>query len=100
MIGCIQKFQDNLIEKWDIYLSTKVTACDIVISGQVEPHLTISLINHPKFSLSIDKFKLIVEQLGRDLMERFKQDRIVVMHSDETVMFEKDDQIDGRIKSK
>lgn len=100
VIGSIQQFQDNLIEKGDVYVSAKVTSCDIVMSGQVEPHLSISLINKPKFSLSKDTFKDVVEQLGRDLMERFKQNRIVVMHSDETVMLEKDDQIDGRIKSK
>jgi len=99
VIGFLQKFQDNLIEKGDIYLSAKVTACDIVMSGQVEPHLTISFINHPKYPMTIDKLKDIVGHLAIDLMERFKQNRIVVMHSDETVMFENSDQIDGRIKS-
>lgn len=98
VIAFLQQFQDNLIEKGDIYLSAKVTDCDIVMSGQVEPHLTISIINHPKYPMTIDKLKGIVGHLAVDLMERFKQNRIVVMHSDETVMFENSDQIDGRIK--
>lgn len=97
MVGFLQQFQNKLIEKWDIYLSAKVTACDIVMSGQVEPHLTISFINHPKYPMKIDKLKGIVGHLAVDLME-LKQNRIVVMHSDETVMFENNDQIDGRIK--
>jgi len=100
VIAFLQQFQDNLIEKGDIYLSAKVTDCDIVMSGQVEPHLTISFINHPKYPMTIDKLKGIVGHLAVDLMERFKQNRIVVMHSDETVMFENSDQIDGRIKTK
>jgi hypothetical protein len=96
VIGFLQKFQDNLIEKGDIYLSAKVTDCDIVMSGQVEPHLTISFINHPKYPMTIDNLKGIVGHLAMDLMERFKQNRIVVMHSDETVMYEKNNQMDGR----
>jgi hypothetical protein len=32
VIGFLQKFQDNLIENEDIYLSAKVTVCDIVWS--------------------------------------------------------------------
>ena len=100
VIGFLQKFQDNLIEKEDIYLSAKVTACDIVLSGQIEPHLSISFLNHPKYSLKLEKLKDILEQLVMELMKRFKQNRILLMHSDETVMFESSDQIDSRIKLK
>jgi len=98
VIGFLQQFQDNLIEMGDIYLSAKVTDCDIVMSGQVETHLTISFINHQKYPMTIDKLKGIVGHLAMDLMERFKQNRIVVMHSDETIIFEKSDQVDDRIK--
>ncbi|MDA8591465.1 hypothetical protein N9L09_00700 [Flavobacteriaceae bacterium] len=100
VIGFLQKFQDNLIEKEDIYLSAKVTACDIVLSGQIEPHLSISFLNHPKYPLKLDKLKDILNHLVMELMRRFKQNRIVLMHSDETVMFESSDQIDNRIKIK
>lgn len=100
VIGFLQKFQDNLIEKEDIYLSAKVTACDIVMSGQVEPHLSISFLNHPKYPLKLDKLKGILEHLVMEFMKRFKQNRILLMHSDETVMFESSDQIDSRIKIK
>ena len=100
VIGFLQKFQDNLIENEDIYLSAKVTACDIVLSGQIEPHLSISFLNHPKYPLKLEKLKDILEQLVMELMKRFKQNRIVLMHSDEIVMFEKSDQIDCRIKTK
>lgn len=100
VIGFLQKFQDNLIEKEDIYLSAKVTDCDIVLSGQVEPHLSISFLNHPKYPLKLDKLKGILEHLVMEFMKRFKQNRILLMHSDETVMFESSDQIDSRIKIK
>ena len=100
VIGFLQKFQDNLIEKEDIYLSAKVTACDIVLSGQIEPHLSISFLNHPKYQLKLDKLKDILNHLVMELMRRFKQNRIVLMHSDETIMFESSDQIDNRIKIK
>ena len=76
VIGFLQKFQDNLIEKEDIYLSAKVTACDIVLSGQIEPHLSISFLNHPKYPLKLEKLKDILEQLVMELMKRFKQNRI------------------------
>ncbi len=99
VIRFLQKFQDNLIEK-EIYLSAKVTDCDIVMSGQVESHLSISFINHPKFPMKIDKLKDILEHLAMDLMKRFKQNRIIVIHSDETIMFEKSDQIDDSINTK
>ena len=100
VIGFLQKFQDNLIQKEDIYLSAKVTACDIVLSGQIESHLSISFLNHPKYPLKLDKLKDILNHLVMELMRRFKQNRIVLMHSDETVMFESSDQIDNRIKIK
>ena len=100
VIRFLQKFQDNLIEKEDIYLSAKVTACDIVLSGQIEPHLSISFLNHPKYQLKLDKLKDILNHLVMELMRRFKQNRIVLMHSDETVMFESSYQIDNRIKIK
>ena len=100
MIGFLQKFQDKFREIGDIYLSAKVTACDIVLTGLLVPHLSITFINHPKYPLKLDKLKDILEHLAMDLMERFKQERIVVMHSDETVMFENNDLIDCKIKTK
>ena len=100
VIGFLQKFQDNLIQKEDIYLSAKVTACEIVLSGQIEPHLSISFLNHPKYQLKLDKLKDILNHLVMELMRRFKQNRIVLMHSDETVKFESSYQIDNRIKIK
>ena len=100
VIGFLQKFQDKFREIGDIYLSAKVTACDIVLTGLLVPHLSITFINHPKYPLKLDKLKDILEHLAMDLMERFKQERIVVMHSDETVMFENNDLIDCKIKTK
>jgi hypothetical protein len=50
--------------------------------------------------LKLEKLKDILEQLVMELMKRFKQNRIVLVHSDETVMFESSDHIDSRIKLK
>ena len=97
IISFIQNFQNNLIDEKEIYLSVSISECIIVLSGQVEPHLKIGFINYPKFQLSHTVLKLEIEELSKQLMLQFKQNRIVIEYLDETVMFENSKQIDPRI---
>jgi len=99
MIKAIKLYQNRLIEKQNIYLSAKITECVIVMGGQVEPHLTISFINYPKFQLPVEALKHLIDQLSIELMNTFEQNRITIAHSDETIMFEKENAVDPRIKN-
>lgn len=97
IISFIQNFQNNLINEKEIYLSVSITNCKIVMSCQVEPHLKIGFINYPKFQISHTVLKLEIEELSKQLMFQFKQNRIVIEYLDETVMFENSEHIDPRI---
>jgi hypothetical protein len=98
IISHIQKYQDSLIKNQGIYLSCSVANCDIVLSGQVEPHLKIGFINYPKFQIEHDVMKREIEKLTKSLMKKFRQNRIVIEFNDETIMFEQAVIIDNRIK--
>ena len=95
----LQKYQDTLIRRKNIYLSASVTACEIVLSGQVEPHLKFGFINYPKFLMDHSRLKYEIETLVKALMKKFEQNRIVIEYLDETVMFERKKGIDSRIGS-
>lgn len=98
IIKYIQKIQNELIKNKDIFLSVSISECNIVMSGQVEPHLLLSFINYPKFPLKIEVLKYEIEELTRKLMSEFKQNRTIIEYLDETVMLEKDKKIDPRIE--
>ena len=98
IITFIQAYQDALIKNKQIYLSTSISNCTIVLSGQVEPHLKISFINYPKFELPPAVLKFEIEELSRQLMMTFKQNRVVIEYLDELVMLEKSEEHDPRIK--
>ena len=94
----IQSCQDKLIENKQIYLSVSISKCKIIMSGQNEPHLKLNFINYPKFPLKAIILKQEIENLSIQLMTRFKQNRVVIEYLDETIMFEKSEIIDPRIK--
>jgi hypothetical protein len=98
IISHIQEYQDYLIKNQGIYLSCSVTNCDIVLSGQIEPHLKIGFINYPKFQIEHDVMRTEIQKLTESLMKKFEQNRIVIEFSDETIMFEEAVIIDNRIK--
>ena len=98
IIKHIQKIQNELIKKKDIFLSVSISECNIVMSGQIEPHLILSFINYPKFPLKIETLKKEIEQLTKQLMNKFKQNRTIIEYFDETVMLEQQGKIDPRIK--
>lgn len=90
--------QKKLKDSKDIFLSAKVTLCDIVFLGQDEPSVTLSFINYPKFPIEEEIFKEGVFFLANELMDNLKQNRIVVVFDDRTVMLEVNNEIDNHIK--
>ena len=98
IITFIQAYQDELINNKQIYLSASIANCTIVLSGQVEPHLTISFINYPKFELPPAVLKFEIEELSNQLLLAFKQNRVVIEYLDEVIMLENSDEIDPRIQ--
>jgi hypothetical protein len=98
IIQHIQKIQNNLIKNKDIFLSVSISESNIVMSGQIEPHVTLSFINYPKFPLKVEILKKEIEELTKQLMNKFKQNRTIIEYLDETVMLEQREEIDPRIK--
>jgi hypothetical protein len=98
IITFIQAYQDELIKNKQIYLSASISTCTIVLSGQVEPHLMISFINYPKFELPPAVLKFEIEELSKQLLLAFKQNRVVIEYLDEVIMLENSDEIDPRIQ--
>ena len=96
-IEVIQSYQKELITRKNTYLSACVLDCLIALNNQLEPHVKIEFINYPKFPLEKDVFKSNVNSLGKFLMKKFQQNRIVIVYPDETLMFEIEDKIDFRI---
>ena len=98
IITFIQAYQDALIKNKQIYLSASISNCTIVLSGQIESHLKISFINYPKFELSPAVLKFEIEELSKQLLLAFKQNRVVIEYLDEVIMLENSDEIDPRIQ--
>ena len=98
VIVCIQEYQDQRISESDIYLSVCISECEIVMSGQVEPHLKLHFINYPQFKLHESELIHEIENLAKYLMSELSQNRMVIEFDGETVMLERDSQIDPRIK--
>ena len=78
-------------------MSASVTPCEIVLSGQVEPHLKLEFINYPKFPMPEADFKKEIELLTVFLMQKLKQNRVVIVYHNETKMYEQNKNIDPRI---
>ena len=97
VLSHLQSYQEKLIKEKDIHLSASLTECNIVLSGQDEPHLRLGFINYPKFPLDIIVLKNEIEKLAKHLMEVCEQNRVVLEFMDETVMFEFSEKTDPRI---
>lgn len=96
VISWLQVWQDRLLKEKKVGLSVCVSECEIVFSGQVEPHLKMSMINYPRFPMKEEYLKDVIELLVRDLMEAFNQNRIVIEYLDETIMLENSPDIGPR----
>ena len=94
----VSKYQEELISKKNIYLSASFTNFTVVFSGQIEPHLKISFMNYPKFPSKRQVLKDELQNLTKELMLKFNQNRVVIEFDDETVLFEISEEIDPRIK--
>ena len=99
VIESLSELQKQLSKEKDIYLSASVSKTVIVLNNHKEQHLKIDFINYPKFPLSEDIFKDEVLIIGKELMKQFEQNRILIIYTDETVMFEQSEEIDPRIRS-
>jgi len=97
LTGPLQKFQRKQIAERSVYLSACISECEIVLNGQIEPHIKLEFINYPKFPLEEKQFKSEVELLSIYLMKELEQNRIVIVYHNETKMFEKNEEIDPRI---
>jgi hypothetical protein len=97
LINELQEYQKQRIDEANIYLSASVSECNIVLSGQDEKHLKLEFINYPKFPLEVEVFKKEITKLGSHLLNKMKQNRTVIVFSDETIMLEIDEAIDPRI---
>jgi hypothetical protein len=97
VISAIQDYQKKKLADNEISLSVSVKDSQIVFADQVEPHLEISIINYPKFPLSIDKLKTATKALAEHLMHKFKQNRIVIEYLDETLMLEATTDLDPNV---
>lgn len=97
LINLLQQFQKNQIAERNVYLSACISECEIVLSGQAEPHFKLDFINYPKFPLEEIQFKSEVELLAVYLMEELSQNRLVIVFHNETRMLEKTNEIDPRI---
>ena len=99
VIESLSELQKQLSKEKDIYLSASISKTVIVLNNHKEQHLKIDFINYPKFPLSEDIFKDEVLIIGKELMKQFEQNRILIIYTDETVMFEQSEEIDPRIRS-
>tara|TARA_R110000764_G_scaffold42426_2_gene95565 strand:+ start:5063 stop:5374 length:312 start_codon:yes stop_codon:yes gene_type:complete len=70
VIKYLQSYQNELITESDVTLSVSLSECDIVLSGQVEPHLKLNFINYPKFPLEEKILKIEIENLTKSLMQK------------------------------
>ena len=97
VIESLSELQKQLSAEKNIFLSASVSKTNIVLNDQNEQHLKIDFINYPKCPLSEEIFKDEVLHFGKELMKQFEQNRILIIYTDETVMFEQSEEIDPRI---
>lgn len=96
-INNLQKFQKKQIFERNIYLSACISKCEIVLNGQIEPHIKLDFINYPKFPLDEGIFKYEIELLTTFLMDQFNQNRVVIVYHDETKMLEQNSNVNPKI---
>ena len=97
VINFLQAYQEKMIVEENIYLSASIINNMIVLSGQAEPHLKIEFINYPRFFYKESLLKEKINELAELLLNKFEQNRIVIIYDDKTVMIEQSDEIDPQI---
>ena len=85
----IKEFQKNID---DLNLvSLRVTPTKYIVRDYVEKGWEITAINYPRFPKSYLKTYLFMEGLAKRLLKNLKQNRISMVCSDKTYMFESKD---------
>ena len=100
VIESLSELQKQLSVEKNIFLSASVSKTNIVLNDQNEPHLKIDFINYPKFQLNENLLKDEVITIAKKLMKTFKQNRTLIIVTNETIMLEASEEIDPRIKIK
>jgi hypothetical protein len=90
--------QEVIKNDLDVYLSTKISECQIVFLGQNEPSIELQFIQYPKFLVEELELKNAIVELVKLLMKKLQQNRIVIVFPDETIMLEETSDIDDSIK--
>ena len=90
--------QETIKKEYNLVLSTKIRACEIVFLGQEEPSIELEFIQYPKFLNEESLLKKAIIKLTELLMIALQQNRVVVVFNDETIMLEKSEEIDPSIQ--
>ena len=98
--NAVQKIQIELRDKRDLYLSVKITACEILFLGQDEPSVTLDFIQYPKFQYKEEKWKEAVLFFIEKIIDELEQNRTVIIFPDTTFMLEKSENIDPKIEKR
>lgn len=85
-------------KEYNVVLSTKIRQCEIICLGQEEPSVELEFIQYPKFQHEKENLKKAIISLTEILMQKLKQNRIVIVFHDETIMLEQSEEIDPNIK--
>lgn len=92
------KAQIEIKAKHNVLLSAKIRTCEIVFLGQDEPSIELEFIQYPKFQFEEEALKLAIVSLTEILMIKLEQNRVVLIFQEETIMLEKNKDIDPSIK--
>lgn len=90
--------QQQIKEKFNLVLSTKITQCEIVCLGQEEPSVSLDFIQYPKFQTEETLLRKAIIGLIEILMNLLQQNRVVIVFPDETLMLEQSEAIDPNIE--
>jgi len=89
--------QEKVKKESNIFLSSKISLCNIIFLGQDEPSVEIQFIQYPKFPADENSLKVAITELAIYMMEKLEQNRTVIVFPDETIMLEQTSKIDATI---
>jgi hypothetical protein len=92
------KGQEHIKAHYKVQLSAKLSSCEILFLGQEEPSIALQFIQYPKFPNEESELTKAIIALTELMMMELDQNRVVIVFNDETVMLEKSDAIDPKIK--
>lgn len=90
--------QETIKKEYNVFLSSKIRACEIVFLGQQEPSVELEFIQYPKFLNEESLIKKAIIKLTELMMIALQQNRVVIVFNDETIMLEQSEEIDPSIQ--